>query len=139
MNMKHAAIAMGLSLVCGVVHLGAHHSFSTEYDEHKPIELSGVVTKLEWTNPHVRFYLEVKDAAGKVTVWNLELASVNSLRRNGWTRLSLKEGDRVTAMGYAALSGSPMASASAVKLADGRSLFAETDSPSVQQTPVPRP
>lgn len=118
---------------------GAHHGFSSEYDEKKPVEFKGVVTKLEWTNPHARFYIDVKDANGNVTNWNFELASLNSLRRNGWTQFSLKVGEVVTAKGYAALSGVPMANANSVTLADGRSLFAATNAPSVQQSPTAQP
>jgi len=73
----------------------AHHSFAAEYDSKSKIELKGVVTKFEWTNPHAHFYVDVKDAAGKVVNWNLELASPNMMQRNGWTRHSLKEGDVV--------------------------------------------
>jgi hypothetical protein len=64
----------------------AHHSFAAEYDANKPVTLKGTVTKVEWTNPHARFYVDVKDASGQVTNWNLELASPNVLVRNGWTR-----------------------------------------------------
>ena len=103
------------------------------------MELTGVVSKVEWTNPHARFYLDVKDADGEMTTWNFELASVNSMRRNGWTRFSLEIGDEVTARGYAALSGAPMANAGSVTLADGNSLFAATSAPSVQQTPSAAP
>ena len=117
--------------------VGAHHGFSSEYDEKKPVTLTGAVSKIEWTNPHARFYIDVKDASGNVTNWNFELASLNSLRRNGWTQFTLKVGDVVTASGYAALSGVPMANASSVRLADGTRLFAETNAPSVQQTPQP--
>jgi len=117
--------------------VAAHHGFSSEYDEKKPVTLTGTVSKIEWLNPHARFYIDVKDAGGKVTNWNFELASVNSLRRNGWTQFTLKVGDVVTASGYAALSGVPMANASAVRLSDGTRLFADTSAPSVQQTPQP--
>jgi hypothetical protein len=115
----------------------AHHSFDAEYDRSKTVLMKGTVTRLEWMNPHTRFYIDVKDATGKVTNWNFELASLNSLRRNGWTQFTLKIGDVVTASGYAALSGVPMANASSVRLADGTRLFAETNAPSVQQTPQP--
>jgi hypothetical protein len=126
---------VGLVLVWAPVRVSAHHGFSSEYDEKKPVTLKGTVSKLEWTNPHARFYIDVKDASGKVTTWNFELASVNSLRRNGWTQFTLKIGDVITASGYAALSGVPMANAASVVMADGTKLFTETSAPSVQQTP----
>jgi Family of unknown function (DUF6152) len=136
MNPKVLALAAALLLPASAG-VGAHHGFSSEYDEKKPLTLAGVVSKIEWMNPHARFYIDVKDANGKVTNWNFELASVNSLRRNGWTQFTLKVGDVVTASGYAALSGVPMANASSVRLSDGTRLFAETSAPSVQQTPQP--
>jgi len=136
MNPRVLAIAAALLLAAAAA-VGAHHGFSSEYDEKKPVTLTGVVSKIEWMNPHARFYIDVKDASGKVTNWNFELASVNSLRRNGWTQFTLKVGDVVTASGYAALSGVPMANASSVRLTDGTRLFAETSAPSVQQTPQP--
>jgi hypothetical protein len=139
MKLKHGLLAIGLGLVSTAVSVGAHHGFSSEYDERKPVELKGVVTKVEWTNPHARFYIDVKDASGTVTNWNFELASLNSLRRNGWTQYSLTVGEAVTATGYAALSGVPMANANSVTLADGSSLFAATNAPSVQQTPAAQP
>lgn len=136
MNPKALAVVAALLLPASAA-VGAHHGFSSEYDEKKPVTLTGAVSKIEWTNPHARFYIDVKDAGGKVTNWNFELASLNSLRRNGWTQFTLKVGDMVTASGYAALSGVPMANASSVRLADGTRLFAETNAPSVQQTPQP--
>lgn len=102
----------------------AHHSFAAEYDASKPVELHGVVTKVEWTNPHARFYVDVKDADGKVTNWNLELASPNVLTRNGWTRHSLKEGDVITVQGSKAKDGANLANARTVTFADGRKVFA---------------
>jgi hypothetical protein len=79
----------------------AHHSFSTEYDATKKVKLTGVVTNVAWTNPHMRVYIDVTDASGKVTNWNLELTSPNSVRRQGWGRNDLKAGDTVTFEGYA--------------------------------------
>jgi hypothetical protein len=102
----------------------AHHSFAAEYDANKPVTLKGTVTKVEWTNPHARFYVDVKDERGEVTNWNLELASPNVLVRNGWTRKSLSVGDEVTVQGSAAKDGSKMANARAVTLADGKRVFA---------------
>ena len=102
----------------------AHHSFSGEYDSTKPITLTGKVTKVEWTNPHARFYIDVKSDDGQMTNWNLELASPNVLKRQGWASNSLKEGDVVTVEGSLARSGAKMANARVVTLADGSRVFA---------------
>jgi hypothetical protein len=101
-----------------------HHSFATQYDAEKPVTLTGIVTKVEWTNPHARFYIDVADADGRVTNWNLELASPNVLRRNGWLRNSLEQGDEVTVEGSLARDGSKMANARTVELASGEQVFA---------------
>ena len=114
----------GLALVASAVPLAAHHSFAAEYDANKPITLKGAVTKIEWTNPHARFYVDVKDDKGAVTNWNLELASPNVLTRNGWTRKSLNVGDVVTVEGSLAKDGSKMANARLVTLAGGKKVFA---------------
>jgi Family of unknown function (DUF6152) len=100
----------------------AHHSFAAEYDAKKPVTLKGTVTKVEWTNPHARFYVDVKDESG-VANWNFELASPNVLTRNGWTRHSLNVGDLVTVEGAQAKDGSQMANARSVILADGKKVF----------------
>lgn len=134
MRAKVSLLAVGLAMTWSAA-IGAHHGFAGEYDINKPVEVTGVVSKIEWTNPHARFYVDVKDATGKVTTWNFELASLNSLRRNGWSQSSLKVGDKVTARGYGALESKTMANANAVTLADGTSLFAASSAPSVQQTP----
>jgi hypothetical protein len=105
----------------------AHHSFATQYDASAPVTLTGVVTEVEWTNPHARFYIDVKTEDGQVLNWNLELASPNVLRRNGWLRDSLAEGDVVTVEGSLARDGSNMANARTVKLADGTSIFARPE------------
>ena len=89
------------ALVCLALPVAAHHGFDTEYDRDKPIVASGVVSKVEWTNPHMRVYVDVTDASGKVTNWNLELTSPNSVRRQGWGRNDLKAGDKVLFEGYA--------------------------------------
>lgn len=102
----------------------AHHSFAAEYDSAKPVTLKGTVTKMEWMNPHARFYVDVKDESGNVTNWELELGSPNGLMRRGWTRNSLKPGDNVIIEGYLAKDGSKLANARNVTLADGRKIFA---------------
>ena len=103
-----------------------HHSFSAEFDGSKLIELKGVVTKIDWTNPHVYFYLDVKDEKGNITNWGCEAASPGSLHRQGWTRDSLKVGDQVIVGGYPARDGSKLADARRVTLPDGRRIFGGT-------------
>jgi hypothetical protein len=106
----------------------AHHSFTAQYDSGKPITLAGAVTKIEWTNPHARFYIDVKDAAGTVTNWELELGSPNTLIRYGWKRDSMKVGEQVTVDGYLARDGSKTANAKSVKFTDGRVVNAGSSS-----------
>ena len=92
-----------------------------------PITLTGAVTKMEWTNPHARFYADVKDANGTVVNWEFELGSPNGLMRKGWTRNSLKPGDGITIEGYSAKDGSHLVNARTVTLADGKKVFAGTE------------
>ncbi|HTB16658.1 MAG TPA: DUF6152 family protein [Bryobacteraceae bacterium] len=102
----------------------AHHSFAAEYDADKPVQVTGLVTKVEWTNPHARFYVDVKDDQGNVENWNIELGPPLILKRLGWRHDSLKIGDQVTVAGFSAKDGSKMANAKKVTLADGTSVFA---------------
>ena len=101
----------------------AHHSFAAQYDSTKPITLNGSVTKLEWMNPHIYFYMDVKDAAGAIVKWSIEGGAPNTLYRAGWRRDSLKVGDVVTVEGYLARDGSKLANMATVQLADGRRIF----------------
>jgi Family of unknown function (DUF6152) len=120
------AAALGAMVTVPVM---AHHSFGAEYDSKKPVKFENVVvTKVEWTNPHARFYVAVKDQQGSVTTWNFELASPNVLKRMGWTRNSLKEGDHITVEGSAAKDGTNLANAASVILSDGRRVFARSAS-----------
>ena len=124
MKAKLAVVVAGIGLVVASAPGIAHHSFAAEYDASKPITLKGAVTKIEWTNPHARFYIDVKDDKGTVTNWNLELASPNVLTRQGWTRKSLEVGDQITVEGSLAKDGSKMANARIVTLANGKRVFA---------------
>ena len=102
----------------------AHHSFAAEFDADKPVKLVGTVTKLEWTNPHAWFYIDVTDASGKVANWGWELGSPTSLVRLGWTRNSLKVGTVVTVEGSRSRDGSNTANARAITLnSTGQKLF----------------
>lgn len=103
--------------------IAAHHSFAAQYDASKPIEMKGTVTKVEWTNPHARLYIDVRDDTGQIANWNFEMASPNILVRNGWRQNTVKVGDHITVSGYLARKGERMAIAGAVADAAGKPLF----------------
>jgi len=107
-----------VSVACGlaVAPLLAHHGFKAQYDETMPVTLNGTVTKVNWKNPHVMVFVDVKDSTGKVANWELELASPNGLLSQGWKVDSLKPGDQITVNGFRARDGSNLASARKVTL-----------------------
>jgi hypothetical protein len=113
------------AVVLAATGAAAHHSFSAEFDARQPFKLTGSVTKVEWTNPHVFFYVDIVDEkSGATTNWAFEMGNVNALMRAGWTRNSLKSGDRVTVEGSRARDGSPLGNAATVVLAaTGQRLF----------------
>jgi hypothetical protein len=114
-------------VLAGIPVLG-HHSFSAQYDRNKPITITGPVTKVEWINPHARFFMDAKDSSGKIVNWEVELASPNGLMRRGWSRTSLKIGVPVTMTGSMAKDGSNVVNASTVTLGDGKKVFAGSSS-----------
>jgi hypothetical protein len=116
--------AAAIVILCSGAPAIAHHSFAAEFDATKPVKLTGTVTKIEWTNPHAYFYIDVKDESGKVTNWGLEMGSPNGLMRQGWSRNSLKIGDQVSVEGSLAKDGSKLANARSVTLSTGQRLFA---------------
>ena len=118
------ALALGIACVVAAVSPAAHHSFAAEFDANKKVTVTGTVTRIEWMNPHARFYVDVKDESGKVVNWDFELASPNGLMRRGWTRSSLKAGDVVTVVAYGAKNAPYVANASSITMSDGRKMFA---------------
>ena len=122
MKARLQVLIAGVAVLAAGLPAFAHHSGAAVFDSTKKIELKGTVTKVEWTNPHAHFFMDVKDATGKVTNWNLELASPNVLVRNGWKRNSLKEGDAVTVTGSPAKDNSTLGIAQSISLPEGRKL-----------------
>ena len=117
MRIKLAAVVAGLVLLSGAASLKAHHSFSAEFDATKPFKMTGTVTKVEWTNPHVWVYLNVKDkATGQVTNWGFEMGPPHGLQRRGWRRETLKIGESVTVQGSMAKNGTKRMNASSVTM-----------------------
>ena len=98
---KFGILVAALSIIAVATPVLAHHGFDTEYDASKHVKLEGVVTMVTWTNPHMRVYVDVKDKDGKVTNWNMELTSPNTIRRQGWGPDDLKSGDAVIFEGFA--------------------------------------
>ena len=123
MRVKFGVLVAVFALLCSGGAVAAHHSFSLEYDGGKAFSVKGTVSKVEWTNPHARFYVDVLED-GKSTTWNIELASPSALNRNGWTSRTLKIGDVVSVQGWAAKAAAGRGAAKSVTMADGRSLFA---------------
>jgi hypothetical protein len=132
MKTKLAIFAGGIAVLLAGKPMVAHHSFAAEFDSAKTIKLTGVVTKIEWMNPHAYFYIDVTGDGGKVANWGLEMGSPNGLMRQGWTRNSMKIGDTVIVEGSAAKDGSLIGNARNVTLSDGKRLFAAS---SQQVTP----
>ena len=123
MKQMLGVFAAGLAVLYSTGAL-AHHSFVAEYTADKPISLKGVVTKVEWTNPHARFYIDVVGEDDNVTSWNLELASPSALRRNGWTSRSLQVGDEVSITGFGSRADNTnRVNVKSVVLADGSTVF----------------
>jgi hypothetical protein len=121
-----SAIALGSIVVALflIAPLFAHHAFSAEYDNTKPVKVQGVVSKVEWKNPHIWFYVDVKDTSGKVTTWGFSGGPPGMLQRRGITKDVLKVGDEIKVEGFQAKDGSNNASGGNVTFADGRKVFA---------------
>jgi hypothetical protein len=118
------AILATVAVLASSVALFAHHAFSAEYDAAKPVKVTGTVKKVEWMNPHIWFYVDVKDESGKVTTWGFSGGPPGMLMRRGITRDVLKVGDVIKVEGFRAKDGSNNASGGNVTFADGRKVFA---------------
>ena len=110
-------------LLLAAVPIAAHHSFEAEYDRTQKVTLKGKVTRVEWQNPHVYYYVDVADPAGTVVNWAIEVGAPNGLYRAGWRKDSLKIGDQVTVEGFRAKAGGPHINGSSVVLPDGKKVF----------------
>ena len=124
MTVKVVGFLAFLALFVAAVPVSAHHSFAAEFDVNQPVTLKGTVTKIDWLNPHIYLYVDVKDADGKIVNWSVEGAPPNTLYRLGWRKDTLKPGDPVTIDAYKAKDGSSTANARNVVLPDGRKVFA---------------
>ena len=118
---KKALLAALVTATAGGTAL-AHHSFASEFDGSKKLNLSGTVTKVQWRNPHTYFFIDVKGEDGQIHNWAMELGSPNVLMRRGWTRDSLKLGDQVTVEGSRARDNTYKGNATSVVI-DGKRLF----------------
>jgi hypothetical protein len=122
-----SVLAAGVGTLLAGVSLDAHHSFEAEYDRNQPLEITGTVTLVEWTNPHARIYVDAPDPDdpnGEIVHWDLELGPPNGLMRRGWNRNSLRPGHVVTVSGFRSRTVSNIANARTVTLDDGRRVFA---------------
>ncbi len=125
--MKRATLGLVIvSLLMAAVPVMAHHSFAAEYDSTKPIEFKGTVTKVEWANPHIYYYVDVKDKDGKVINYAVEGGTPGQLYRQGWRKDSLKVGDEVTVSGFRAKDGSNHVNGRRVILPGGKRVFGGT-------------
>ena len=116
-------VAVMVILLSAAVPVLAHHAFSAEFDQTKPIKLQGTITKLEWVNPHAWLFVDVKGEDGNVVGWRLEMGAPNALLRSGWSKNDIKPGIVVAVAGFQARAGGPVGNAYQVRLPDGRDLF----------------
>ena len=133
MKAKFALFLITLFVASSPTQVFAHHSFAAEFDSNSPIEVEGVVIKVEWTNPHTYFFIEVETEDGDFEEWAMEMGSPNQLVRRGGRRNSLRIGDVVTVTGSRARDGKAIANAQAVVLDSGERLFSGTSQPDFEE------
>jgi hypothetical protein len=132
--MRNPTVCAILALLLGAGTASAHHAFSRDFDQSKPVTLSGTVTKVQWTSPHVMAYIDVKDRSGKVTNWKIEMGNPAQLTKAGWTKDKLKAGEMVSLEGWQAKNGTNFANAEEVTMPNGQKLIAASSYD--QQKPV---
>ena len=123
--MRNSTVCAAITaLLLGAGSASAHHAFSKDFDRDKPVTLNGSVTKVQWANPHVYTFIDVKDDDGKTTNWKIEMGSPTELTKAGWTRTKLKVGEMVTLQGWRAKNGTNFANAEEMTMPDGQKLSA---------------
>lgn len=129
MSLERTVAVVSVAVASLTAQAGAHHAFSAEFDQGKPVLLEGTVTKADWTNPHAWIYVDVKGADGNVVNWAVEMGPPSALLRRGWKKSSMQFGVMLKIEGFAAKNGKEFANATNITLPDGTKIFAGTDPP----------
>jgi hypothetical protein len=127
--MKYLVFAILSILLFAALPIAAHHAFAAEFDVNQPVKVKGVVTKVEWVNPHAWLYVDVKDDEGKVVNWHFELGPPNALFRLGWKKDSIPTGTEVSISGFRAKAQDAVANGRSIILPDGKELFSGGSGP----------
>jgi len=122
--MRKTALFVVAVVLSAAIPSFAHHAFSAEFDQAKPVKVQGEISRLEWTNPHAWLFIDSKDKDGKAVTWRFEMGAPNALLRAGWSKSDIKPGTQVTVSGFLARAGGSVGNAFQVRLPDGRDLFA---------------
>lgn len=129
MRTQRVVALLGAAVMLATASAGAHHAFSAEFDQDKPVVLEGAITGAEWMNPHAWLYMDVKGPDGKVVHWSIEMGPPNALLRRGWKKSSMQVGAVIKVEGFAAKNGKEFVNASNITMPDGTKIFAGTDEP----------